>query len=218
MLAVLVGCENADRPVGRADSIPGPENAPLLTVREDFRIAGDDGSPSGARLTFVQAFTIGANGEIIVAERDRVVYFDSSGGFTRVVGRRGAGPGEFQNIRLLQRRGDSLTVYDASGDRVTVLDRNAAVVGTSRLRRLQEPGRFSEGEVPLAGGARLEWVRNGTTQDAEMEIVFTAADGSRTNAVRAGVARTLRIPIGRGTTQTAPAVQRPTVVRNCAGR
>lgn len=66
-----------------------------------------------------------ASGAIVVADWDghRILRFDSTGRLTKVLGRAGSGPGEFQGTALVQAiAGDSLLVWDASLRRLTWLD------------------------------------------------------------------------------------------------
>lgn len=57
-----------------------------------------------------------------------IVVFDSTGRFSRTVGRRGSGPGEYQFIRFLRSEGPRLHVYDGRLRRETVLSDRFEVV------------------------------------------------------------------------------------------
>jgi hypothetical protein len=57
----------------------------------------------------------------IAASRDKIAVFESTGRFVRYVGRRGSGPGEFRLASYLTiGPGDSLYVFDASHERISV--------------------------------------------------------------------------------------------------
>lgn len=72
---------------------------------------------------------------IIVADGSDLVlrYFDLRGNALKTVGRKGAGPGEYENIRTLQRAGDSLLIHDAQQERATLLHTRVVRLGT-RMR------------------------------------------------------------------------------------
>jgi hypothetical protein len=85
----------------------------------------------------------------------RVVVLDTAGRLLRVIGREGAGPGEFSfinDIRVLP--GDSLAVLDAMQSRISVFRPNSPVVDHTRPLR-HEPGEFVVAAWPGAGGRLL---------------------------------------------------------------
>lgn len=67
--------------------------------------------------------TAGPNGEIIINDRgnNRVAIFNPDGSFRTSFGRKGSGPGEFQNVRLLWVRGDTIAVFDWMLSRTTLV-------------------------------------------------------------------------------------------------
>lgn len=79
---------------------------------------------------------------------------DRSGTFLRTVGRRGSGPGEFQSVAWADTCGqDSVFVWDAISQRVTVLDATGNVVRDFRLSKrpaimVCSPGVFGVMEMP----------------------------------------------------------------------
>ncbi|HZD04074.1 MAG TPA: hypothetical protein VE173_04125 [Longimicrobiales bacterium] len=74
--------------------------------------------------------------------------FDRNGVHVRTLGRSGAGPGEFRSPLRVWPRGDSLVVFDWSGDRITLLPINGS---TARVLTPVGLPRAYNGEVWLAG-------------------------------------------------------------------
>lgn len=97
---------------------------------------------------------------IIVADGSDLVlrYFDLRGNALKTVGRKGAGPGEYESIRTLQRAGDSLLIHDAQQERATLLHTSGSFGRTFRVQRDAKGGtwsvpigRWSDGRFLLAG-------------------------------------------------------------------
>jgi hypothetical protein len=63
----------------------------------------------------------------------QILVFDSTGTFLHAAGGRGQGPGEYGFIRFLQSVGEHTYVFDDRTRRITVLDENLEVVGTTAL-------------------------------------------------------------------------------------
>lgn len=60
--------------------------------------------------------------------------YDSTGDFRRTIGRRGGGPGEFEEVSYVQAgAGDSLFVFDRRQQRYTIFDTAGAVLAEGRL-------------------------------------------------------------------------------------
>ena len=89
------------------------------------------------------------DGSIAVAESssDQVRFFSSAGEFLGARGRTGEGPGEFQQLTSIEQgRGDSLVVFDARLQRITVL----SLEGDGyRIISLRLPGTFVSTLFPL---------------------------------------------------------------------
>ena len=86
-----------------------------------------------------------SSGVIVVNDRNQLKFFDAKGTFIRAVGRRGRGPGEFeQTEEVCLMRGDSLLVRDIDG-RMSVWD--------SRGGHVRTYARFGRA---LAGGCRAD--------------------------------------------------------------
>src|SRR5690606_6430634 len=81
-----------------------------------FLVLGGDESAGQAEFDGRQPYlsaTRVSNGDYVVNDYSRLVYFDSAGRLIRSVGRRGHGPGEFGQIfGLCPVAGDSMVVHD----------------------------------------------------------------------------------------------------------
>ena len=87
----------------------------------------------------------------------RIKVFDPAGRFLRTIGRKGAGPGEFQDIGTIKVvGGDSLFVFDNGNLRYTVLDSAYAVAAESPLQipPYIEAAVFEGGGIVLASPVR----------------------------------------------------------------
>jgi hypothetical protein len=87
------------------------------------------------------------DGSLVVANAgtSQLLFFDSEGEFSRAVGQKGQGPGEFENLFYCMRFGrDSLLVWDGGNARMTVHDAEGAYVREFRL--------VGEGGAPLFPG------------------------------------------------------------------
>lgn len=101
------------------------------------------------------------NGTIVVNDRAQLKFFTRTGRFLRAVGRKGMGPGEFQQTRKVCRfHGDMLLVVDFVGDRLTLWDANG-----EHIRTYPRIGRV---HACHAGGALV-------VQDATVEAVANSA-------------------------------------------
>jgi hypothetical protein len=89
----------------------GAEGLPELVVTRSTEFGDQEGE--GA-LSSVWGVAVSGDGHVYLSEPQfaRVVAFDPDGSFSRVVGSRGDGPGEFRIPGLLSWRGDSLAVTD----------------------------------------------------------------------------------------------------------
>ena len=98
-------------------------------------IPGTVSADSSAFVLAVSAVRL-PDGRIVVADLydASVRYFDASGRLTRIVGRRGDGPGEFQSVGWVGRCAtDSVFVWDAALFRLTVLDAAGEVARTTPI-------------------------------------------------------------------------------------
>lgn len=100
-------------------------------------LVGDD--PSNIFLDDPRIVVFGANGSILLTERDRNVLrrFDAPGIEQKPLGGPGRGPGEFTRIvSLLRLPGDSLWVYDIGNGKVTTFDATGRLRGSMSMSLL----------------------------------------------------------------------------------
>ena len=139
VLASPVGCAvRGDGSVLVTDSVLGAVLAFSRRGKELWRTPrGAVGRPTGIALL--------PGGKAVVADTTghRLVFLDAAGRATRVVGRRGEGPGEFNApTALAVGPGERIHVVDALNFRVQVLDRDGHPLGT--IGRVGDgPGTFS---------------------------------------------------------------------------
>jgi hypothetical protein len=102
--------------------------ATLLAKRELFI------SPDAADLSRVGNLAVGPHGEIAIGQpEDGTVLVFSASGAKRVLGRTGAGPGEFRLPGPVQWVGDTLVVPDRVVGRVTAFSDQGVLLGSRRL-------------------------------------------------------------------------------------
>lgn len=110
---------------------PLPAQSPvamLLAKRELFI------SPDAADLSRVGNVSVGPHGEIAIGQpEDGAVLVFSASGVKRVLGRAGAGPGEFRLPGPVQWVGDTLVVPDRVLGRVTEFSDQGVLLGSRRL-------------------------------------------------------------------------------------
>lgn len=96
------------------------------------RVAGDASRADGALLVNVTGVHLLEDDRLaVVSGEDRqVVYFTRDGALERRIGARGDGAGEFQRPRLIGARADSLWIWDAELQRVTVVTPTGEVART----------------------------------------------------------------------------------------
>lgn len=95
----------------------------------------------------IQGVRVDRHGNVWVADgqSDEIRIFHADGSFSKTVGGRGQGPGEFMSVRLLGTfRGDSVAVWDDAQGRLTVLDSvgNVARVVTAHGSEDAAPNAF----------------------------------------------------------------------------
>lgn len=109
--------EPRDAPVSvRLDSLP---LARRLGIREELRIGG--AHDADVLLDAVGQALVGGETNVVVSQPafSEVLVFDSMGRLTATLGRRGEGPGEFQDLYSIGMLGDTLYVTDRVATRVT---------------------------------------------------------------------------------------------------
>lgn len=90
----------------------------------------------------VSDIAVAESGLVLVADRlgNSVHVFDSVGGLVRTIGRAGAGPSEFNGLRALEIRADSVLVVDEGNARMQVITLDGSYVRSERLP--PSPGGF----------------------------------------------------------------------------
>lgn len=103
----------ASLPLVTASGIGAQASLPTVDAREEIRIASNDSVP-GMLLTGIADLAVLPDGRILTTHRREAVLrvFDSNGRLTRVVGRRGGGPGEFEGPGGVGFVGDRIWVND----------------------------------------------------------------------------------------------------------
>jgi hypothetical protein len=111
----------------------GQVTVPLRQLREELRIVSSETTP-GMALTPVAALMELPDGRVVTLHTAECVLrvFDASGKLLRVVGRKGAGPGEFNRPTGLGRLGDTLWVKDDGARRYVLFSPAFVEIGTVR--------------------------------------------------------------------------------------
>lgn len=144
LAAIVLGaaCSRASGDAAWRD--PAFARAPEWRVPADsgVTIGREDAGPKYQLFNVLSAIRR-PDGAIVVGDgTGELRFFDAAGRFVHAVGRKGRGPGEFQlPNRIARIHGDSLAVWDATLQRMTVFD-SAGVLG-----RTAEP-RFGAGFFP----------------------------------------------------------------------
>lgn len=129
----------------------GPEPLPdsEIPISRDLRVGSLDG-PDG--LTAFSQLLVGPAGEIFIGQPQdgRILVFSPGGERLREIGRRGAGPGEFQRIVGMGLVGDTLWVYDLTDYRFTYFATNGDYRGSESIPR--RSGGDAQGTVPMPWG------------------------------------------------------------------
>lgn len=109
--------------------LPAQAGVPTLLAKRELFIA-----PDAADLSRVGNFSVGPHGQIAIGQpEDGTVLVYSASGAKRVLGRAGAGPGEFRLPGPVQWIGDTLVVPDRVLGRVTEFSDQGVLLGSRRL-------------------------------------------------------------------------------------
>lgn len=127
-----------------SDSI---EDLPRLDVIEELRI-GDVDSPDDG-FSRIISVDVDRDGNIYALEgmASEIRVFDPQGRLMRRIGRRGGGPGEFENIPSFGVKGDTLWSYDSRAGRITLFNRQGEVISTALTMGVGVPVRTGTGYV-----------------------------------------------------------------------
>lgn len=108
-------------------------SAPVLSLEPVFAVGEQGGLEGGSAEEFgrVQSVLLGPDGELYVGDGHaaQITVFDSTGALQRVMGRRGAGPGEIERLWDMAWIGDTLVVMDSENGRLTKLGREGEYAG-----------------------------------------------------------------------------------------
>ena len=145
-----------------------------VSVEPAVSIGSADGAPEYQLFRVTQGLRM-PDGAIVVADNGSATirFFDPSGIFIRLVGGRGEGPGEYQQIGLLGRYGaDSLVVWDGALRRMTVLDAQGSYVRTLVPQGFGD--RFVYFQHSFGDGSVLGRIDAGLSPDQMPEGIFEA--------------------------------------------
>lgn len=169
-LLACIGC--------RPESESTPSGA-LWQISDQARVTlGASIDPDVEPLYVVRGSVLLSDGRIAVADgpygRTRLTIFAPQGDSSAVLGGPGDGPGEFRLITSLQRGpGDSLYVFDAQSQRLTVMSQNGQVARTTRAA--------TSGEVEAGAGlsvvGRVRRLADGTWAGRELNALVDAGPG-----------------------------------------
>lgn len=122
-----------------------------------------------------------SGGRHAVIDETRIHFFDPTGTHTGLTGRKGGGPGEFQQITgICRTRGDTLVVNDPTNGRVTVVDANGRIVRSLSVGHAELPwggGCFEDGTFVVVVSAPSM----GT--DRYVQVVRRRLDGKIVNTI-----------------------------------
>lgn len=134
---------------GIATVSPGAAQVPLQLIPE-LRIGSVD--RANYALTSVRALEVGTDGSIFVSQSDEATIrvFDSTGRFLRNIGRRGNGPGEFQDVSRLGWSGDTLWVSDYQQSRISMFSQSGELLNSMTIGGPILPGVSARPTSPAA--------------------------------------------------------------------
>lgn len=131
------------------------ERLPQLIAEADRRI-GDFEDPS-VGFSRISAVDVDRDGDVYVVEASvpEIRVYTPEGALLRRIGRRGAGPGEFERAPRFGILGDTVWAVESLANRLTLFDRQGTVLGTSRTDGVPVPLPSGFGWV-LPGSMRLD--------------------------------------------------------------
>ena len=113
-------------------------------------------------------------GEVAVLDAGtcEISILDGTGGLLERLGREGDGPGEFREpISLVLLPPDSVGVYDASSDRLSVFERTGALARVERIEDVPSTGGV-ERVYPSSAGGFVLFTWGGFTAERDVEGIF----------------------------------------------
>lgn len=102
------------------------------TLTPELKIGGDATTGPEYEFTTIRSLTMGPGGAVYVRQGNdqEIRVFDALGRYTRTIGRKGAGPGEFSGLANLGFVGDTLYATDVSLRRVTLFTTSGTLIAT----------------------------------------------------------------------------------------
>lgn len=156
----------------------------LVTLRSTSAVCAPTHQRSSTRAPYLDPVRL-SDGRIVVSDMYRLVFFDSLGRMLGTSGRRGDGPGEFQQIaKVCPLLGDSLRVISENDRRVLVWDRDGNHLRTfARAAPILMESCFPDGSLitPVVDAADDNTLRTGPARAFSLDSVEyqrIAADGS----------------------------------------
>ena len=142
LLAGLCSCRGGDAVSGvtvAIDTVAGVEwvrnsgEPPAWRLDEIVRVRGGD-----VGFTRVAGITADGNGSIYIADgvESEIRVFDSTGAPLRTIGRKGHGPGEFEDLYPLAWLGDTLAALDPGNARIGLMTATGTWLGQWRAQRM----------------------------------------------------------------------------------
>lgn len=120
---------------------------------------------------------------VVVVGSSDVRVFDPMGNHLRTFGRRGSGPGEYQQMHFVARAGDTLVLYDFGLRRLTSLDvRSGRVNSTTLTPATASPmvpvGRFDDGSLVMRESPTTSLKRRQGTRRDSLDLVVVSPRGN----------------------------------------
>ena len=161
-----------------------------LSALPVLRLGGDEGTGPTEFANPYAAAVLGHRLVVLDGASQVLRLFDlASGTYLGAVGRKGHGPGEFQNAAYLQPLpGESLFVADLVQSRFTIFDsaghpvRTVSLAAVNAKAPMMPLGRFPDGTV-LAWALRLDAITAAGVQPMAATMFRASADGSRADSL-----------------------------------
>ncbi len=170
-----------------AETTGGPKyDGEIFTYTEVLRLQQDESKPESL-LNRPYGMTMGEDGSVFILDgvEQCILVFSADGSFRQRMGRRGAGPGEFEGAHYLSMYGDTLSVFDGRLRRTTLFsdDGNLLTTLTSPLLppflRALEYGPVGE----LISISRKAVTDPVTQENTSAEVVHVFSAGGDTLAI-----------------------------------
>ena len=141
---------------------------PLWTIEgPTMRIGDVAGDPNYEFNRAGAAWRFRDGGIVVANEQIELRFFDAQGRYLRTVGRRGKGPGEYEQLFSLWRaQGDSLLIYDVPTSRIDVRTEDGSLVRSFTIPRTTQLAWLPDGGAVYAGYAIPDLRTPGIKQDS----------------------------------------------------